>query len=136
MKRIFLPLLLLFVLISGLKFSTNAQTLYFCKGVDASWYPIQDTNVFTLEEDSVVVIFLVRSPYFLGCTYVNYKFYVIDENGKEQYYATILQENMGKNWQKFLKGVLFNSVGTYHIYVYDCDDKVLTDSKITIKSKD
>ena len=136
MKRRFLTMLLFFILISGFRLTLNAQTLYFCEGIDDSWYPVNDSNVFTIEEDGVTIFFLVRSPYYLACSFVNYKIYLVDENGKEQYNVTIKQENMRKDWKRFFKKVTFNKIGTYNVYVYDCDEKLLTNSKITIKYKD
>lgn len=136
MKKIFLSLLLFFIIISGFRLTLNAQTLYFCEGVDASWYPINDSNVFIIKEDAITLFFLVRSPYYLTCTFVNYKIYLIDGNGGVQYYTTIKQENMRKESRRFWRKVTFSKAGTFNVYVYDCDEKLLTNSKITIKYKD
>jgi len=134
MKSKIFTLLFVFIVI----FSTNdanAQILNFCEGVDDFGNPIESSNVFNLSSAGGYLYFLVRLPGPVGCTYVNYKLYDVDYKGNESFNTTIEQIDMRAYWKWFWKKVTFYRSGTYMVYVEDCNGKILTSSKITIKIK-
>lgn len=136
MKKRILPLLLFFILISGSQLKLTAQNLYFCEGVDDNGYPKNESTVFTIQSGGGSLYFLVRLPYEVGCTYVNYYLYTVDYNERETYSTTIKQEEMGTNWSWFWKKITFYETGTYKVYVYDCNNRMLVSSTIKIKYRD
>jgi hypothetical protein len=114
--------------------SSNAQTLYFCEGVDDDGYAITESSVFNIPSSGGYLYFLVRlgSGRKVNCYEVLYDIYRIDSIGKETFDNTIYQD-VESNWNWFWKKVTFNDPGTYKVYVYDEDWKFLTSGKVRIK---
>ena len=114
---------------------TNAQTLYFCEGVDDDGYPITESSVFRISTSGSYLYFLVRMPYEIECSSIRYEIYEVDYDGTESYSSTIYQD-VEYDWIWFWKKVTFYDAGFYNVYVYDCNDYVLTSNTIRIKYRD
>ncbi len=114
---------------------SNAQTLYFCEGVDDDGYPITESSVFRISPDGSYLYFLVRMPYEIDCSSIRYEIYEVDYDGMETYSTTIYQD-VEYDWIWFWKKVTFYDAGFYDVYVYDCNDYVLTSNTIRIKYRD
>jgi hypothetical protein len=115
--------------------SINAQTLYFCEGVDKNGYPITESSTFRIPRSGGYFYFLVRLDYEVGCTSVSYEIYNVYSDYSEDYNTTIYQSDMGTNWTWFWKKVEFYQSGYYHVYVRDCYGSTIADSFLTIKFK-
>lgn len=117
--------LTLFV-ISG---STKAQTLYFCEDVDRDGYPVTESSVFNISSSGSYFYFLVRLPYALNCRSVRYEIYRVDRGGNESYENTVYQDTE-RDWTWFYKQVTFYDASKYNVYVYDCNDYLLTSGSV------
>lgn len=129
-KKTLIPLfsaLIIFLFIDVLQ----AQTFYFCEGVDKSGYPITESDVFNIPSSGGFLYFLTRLPYDLNCRSVRYEIYKIDSRGYETYFDTQYQDTE-KDWQWFWKKYTFYSTGRYNVYVYDCYDYLLTSGSVKI----
>lgn len=133
MKKInLLGIFFLFTVLVALS-SINAQTLYFCEGVDDDGYAIGSSSVFNIPSEGGYLYFLVR----MGGKKVNhyevlYDIYRVDSNGKETFENTVYQD-VEPNWIWFWKKITFYNPGTYKVYVYDEDWQFLTSGKVRIK---
>lgn len=130
-------LLLLAAFIGVLAFfqSVNAQTLYFCEGVDNSGYPITESSTFRIPRSGGYFYFLVRLPYEVGCTSVSYDIYNVYSDYSENYNTTIYQSDMSTSWTWFWKKVTFYEPGDYNVYVRDCYGSTLASAYLTVKFK-
>lgn len=106
-----IPILLLLFFVSA-----NAQSIYFCEGVDDNGYPINDASSFTISKDGGYLYVLVRLPYEIDCKSVRFEIY---RNG--QYDNTIYMDTE-YDWVWFWKQITFYKRGSYEFYVYDCYD--------------
>ncbi len=120
--------LTLFVLTNSLK----SQTLYFCESVTSDGYPVTESSVFTIGSSGGYFDFLVKLPYDLNCRSVRYEIYKVDSYGSETYSTTINQDTE-RNWVWFYKQVTFYDSGKYNVYVYDCNDALLTSGSVRIQ---
>ena len=111
---------------------SEAQTLYFCEGVDDDGYPITESSVFRISPDGSYFYFLVRMPYEIECSSVRYEIYEVDYDGFETYSTTIYQD-VEYDWIWFWKKVTFYDAGFYNVYAYDCRDYVLASNTVRIK---
>lgn len=109
-----------------LSFPVNAQTMYFCEGVDDDGYPITEASSFTIPDDGGYLYVLVRLPYEVDCRSVSMEIY---RNGD---YDNTIYLDTERNWVWFWKQVTFYKRGTYKIYVYDCYDDLLTSGSVEI----
>ncbi len=123
--------ILLFLILAG---STQAQTLYFCEGVDSDGYPENESTTFTIPSGGGYLYFLVRMSYEVDTDEVKYIIYKVDSYGKEKYSTTIYQDTEPE-WSWFWKKVTFYESGKYNIYVYDSDDNFITSATLRIKVK-
>jgi len=112
-----------------------SQTLYFCEGVDDNGNPITSSSTFYIPHGGGYFYFLVKLPYEINCTYVNYELYEVDDYGYESYNTTIDQTGLSKSWVWFWKKVTFYKTGYYHIYVRDCFNYVLADAYVNVYFK-
>ena len=133
-KKLFLAMFLMIALFAFANI-TKAQTLYFCEDVDKQGYPITESNVFNISSSGSYLYFLVRLPYTISCYSVRYELYNVDYDATETYYTTIYQDTE-TDWVWFYKKVDFYDPGFYNVYVYDCNDYVLTSNTIRIKYRD
>jgi len=131
LKKLFLAA---FIILAAFALSniSNAQTLYFCEGVDDDGYPITESSVFRISSSGSYLYFLVRVPYEIDCSSIRYEIYEVDYDGMELYSSTIYQD-VEYDWIWFWKKVTFYDAGFYNVYVYDCNDYVLTSNTIRIK---
>jgi hypothetical protein len=120
--RISLFFAFLFLLVSNL----NAQTIYFCEGVDDDGYPISEASSFTIPDDGGYLYVLVRLPYEISCNEVKLHIY---RNGD---FDNTIYIDTEEDWVWFWKEVTFYKRGTYEFYVYDCDDYELTRGEVRI----
>jgi len=116
-----LPLLLFLFCVSA-----NAQTIYFCEGVDDDGYPISEASSFTIPDNGGYLYVLVRLPYEVDCKSVKLEIY---RNGDYDNTVYVDTEN---DWVWFWKQITFYKRGTYKFYVYDCDDYELVTGKVKI----
>ncbi len=104
----------------------NAQTMYFCEGVDDDGYPITEASSFTIPDDGGYLYALIRLPYEIDCKSVRFEIY---RNGD---YDNTIYLDTEYNWTWFWKQINFYKRGTYEFYVYDCDDYELTRGEVRI----
>jgi hypothetical protein len=120
--------LMLFAVSNNLK----AQTLYFCESVTSDGYPQTESTVFNIGSGGGYLDILVKLPYELNCRSVRYEIYKVDSYGSETYNTTISQDTE-RNWIWFYKQVTFYDSGKYNVYVYDCNDALLTSGSVKIQ---
>ena len=104
----------------------NAQSIYFCEGVDDDGYAINEASTFTIPDDGGYLYVLVRLPYEVDCSSVRFEIY---RNGD---YDNTIYADTESEWVWFWKQITFYKRGTYDIYVYDCDDYELTYGTVKI----
>jgi len=107
----------------------EAQSLYFCEGVDDSGYPITESSVFNISSKGGYLYTLVRLPYSIECRSVRIEIY---RNGN---YDNTIYIDTEKSWTWFWKKITFYKAGTYTMYVYDCFDYKLTSGSVKIQIK-
>ena len=135
MKKPYFPVLLLFVLLSLTAFTnSDAQTLYFCEGVDDDGYAIDESSVFNIPDDGGYLYFLVRMgrDREVNCDEVLFDIYKVDSDGKETFDNTVYLD-VESEWNWFWKKITFYDRGTYKVYVYDEDWKFSTSGSVKIK---
>jgi hypothetical protein len=106
--------------------SVNAQSIYFCEGVDDDGYAINEASTFTISDDGGYLYVLVRLPYEVECNSVRFEIY---RNGD---YDNTIYLDTDSDWVWFYKQITFYKRGTYDIYVYDCDDYELANGTVKI----
>jgi hypothetical protein len=124
--KTWLQVSLLFVLALLLISNLNAQTMYFCEGVDDDGYPITEASSFTIPDDGGYLYVLIRLPYEIDCKSVRFEIY---RNGE---YDNTIYLDTEYDWTWFWKQIDFYKRGTYEFYVYDCDDYELTRGEVRI----
>ncbi len=131
MKRLY-TFLFFAVFFSALSFSP-AQSLYFCEGVDDDGYAINEASTFTIGDNGGYLYFLVRMGRGrdIDCKEVLFDIYKVDSRGKETFDNTVYQD-VEPNWNWFWKKITFYDRGTYKVYVYDEDWKLLTSGQVKI----
>lgn len=120
--RITLLFTFFFILISNL----NAQTMYFCEGVDDDGYPINDASSFTIPDDGGYLYVLIRLSYEVDCESVRLEIY---RNGN---YDNTIYLDTEYEWSWFWKQITFYKRGNYDIYAYDCYDYELASGRVRI----
>jgi hypothetical protein len=105
----------------------NAQTIYFCEGVDDDGQPIKESSTFTIPDDGGYLYVLVRLPYAIDCTSIDFEIY---RNGE---YDNTISLDTEKDWTWFWKKINFYKSGRYTFYVDDCYEYELTSGKVTIE---
>ena len=130
MGKIFFRLILFITLSAP---ATLAQNLYFCEGVDDDGYAIKSSSVFDIPDDGGYLYFLVRmgSGNEIECDEVLYDIYKVSSSGKEIFDNTIYQD-VETDWNWFWKKITFYDPGSYKVYVYDEDWKLLTSGNVRI----
>ena len=104
----------------------NAQSIYFCEGVDDDGYAINESSSFTVSRDGGYLYVLVRLPYEVDCTSVRFEIY---RNGD---YDNTIYLDTEEDWVWFWKQITFYKRGTYEIYVMDCYDYELVSGTVKI----
>lgn len=125
-------LLLSFLFVAAVLIFSNqssAQSLYFCEGVDADGYAITPSSTFNISRDGGYLYVLTRLPYQLNCKSASLVIYRNDA------YDNTIYIDTERNWTWFWKQVTFYKAGDYDIYVYDCDDNLLTSGYLRINFK-
>jgi hypothetical protein len=112
--------------------AATSQTLYFCESVDGSGNPSGESSTFNIPKGGGFFYFLVKLPYTVECTSVNYEIYDVYSDYTESYNTSIYHDGMAKSWTWFWKKVTFYTPGYYHIYVKDCYGATLASSYLTI----
>ncbi|MGH2576055.1 MAG: hypothetical protein ACRDFC_10190 [Ignavibacteria bacterium] len=107
--------------------SINAQTLYFCEGVDKDGYPVTESSVFNISRDGGYLYFLVRLPYEINCRSVRYEIY------RDGSYDNTVYQDTERNWVYFWKEITFYKTGNYTVDVYDCYDYRLASGSVRIQ---
>jgi hypothetical protein len=127
-KKIFALLIAAFVILlfAG---KAEAQTLYFCEGVDDNGYPITESSVFNISSSGGYLYTLVRLPYAIECRSVRIEIY---RNGN---YDNTVYIDTEKSWTWFWKKITFYKAGNYSFDVYDCFDYRLTSGSVKIQIK-
>ncbi len=115
-------------IVFGLSFfsSSQAQSIYFCEGVDDDGEPINESSSFTIPDDGGYLYVLVQLPYEIGCRRVDLEVY---RNSK---YDNTISVDTQKNWTWFWKQITFYKAGTYTIDVYDCNNDLIISDDIDI----
>ena len=121
--KIFSSVVICFLLLST---SINAQSIYFCEGVDDDGYAINEASSFTIPKDGGYLYVLVRLPYEVDCSTVRFEIY---RNGD---YDNTINVDTDYDWVWFWKQITFYKRGTYEIYAYDCYDYELTHGTVRI----
>jgi hypothetical protein len=121
--KIFSAAIVFFLLIS---MPVNAQSIYFCEGVDDDGYPIDDASTFTIPSDGGYLYALVRLSYEVDCTSVRFEIY---RNGD---YDNTIYLDTDSDWTWFYKQITFYKRGTYDFYIYDCEDEELVSGTVKI----
>ena len=135
MKKTILLALLVIALSLVAQSYVKAQELYFCESVTDNGQPNNAATTFTIPKGGGYFYFLVKLPYVVGCTNVDYAIYKADSYGNQKYNTTISQVDMGTDWTWFWKKVTFYEPGYYRIDVIDCASMNLVSSYVTIKMK-
>jgi hypothetical protein len=121
--KIFSAAVICFLLLS---MPVNAQSIYFCEGVDDDGYAINEASTFTIPDDGGYLYVLVRLPYEVECSSVRFEIY---RNGD---YDNTIYLDTDSDWVWFYEQITFYKRGTYDIYVYDCDDYELANGTVKI----
>jgi hypothetical protein len=134
MIKIKYHVLLLFAAVSFNPAISFAQSLYFCEGVDDDGYAINESSVFNIPDGGGYLYFLVRlgSDEEINCDEVLFDIYKVDSGGEETFDNTVYND-VEPDWNWFWKKITFYDRGTYKVYVYDEDWKLLTSSTVKIK---
>jgi hypothetical protein len=135
MKKTLFILALIIAALFVIQNSVRAQELYFCEGVTDNGQPITQSVTFSIPSGGGFFYFLVKLPYAIGCTYVDYNIYTVDAYGNETYSATINQSEMGTDWTWFWKKVTFYDAGYYRVEVLDCSGYQVVSRYVTVKFK-
>lgn len=106
---------------------TNAQSIYFCEGVDDDGDPISSSSTFTIPSSGGYLYVLIQMPYEIGCKSVSLEVY------RGSKYDNTITIDTKSNWTWFWKKVTFYKAGDYTIDVYDCDDELLVSGNVTIE---
>ena len=125
MKTWFRALLLFTFLIAFIQ-GLNAQSIYFCEGVDDDGYAINEASTFTIPRDGGYLYVLVRLSYEVDCSSVKFEIY---RNGD---YDNTIYLDTQSDWTWFWKQITFYKRGTYEIYAYDCYDYELAHGTVKI----
>lgn len=126
MKTQFRKLHLISLLLMLFFGTVEAQTIYFCEGVDDDGYPITESSSFTIPSDGGYLYVLVRLPYEIDCYSVTFDIY------RDGEYDNTIYVDTETNWVWFWKKINFYKSGTYKFYVYDCYDVLLTTGSVDI----
>jgi hypothetical protein len=121
--KIFSAAIVFFLLIS---MPVNAQSIYFCEGVDDDGYPIDDASTFTIPSDGGYLYALVRLSYEVDCSSVRFEIY---RNGD---YDNTIYLDTDSDWTWFYKQITFYKRGIYDFYIYDCEDEELVSGTVKI----
>jgi len=135
MKKTLLTAVLIVAALFVMRNSARSQELYFCEGVTDNGQPTNQSATFNIPSGGGYFYFLVKLPYAVGCTYVDYNIYTVDSRGNENYNTTINQSDMGTDWTWFWKKVTFYDAGYYRVEVLDCSGYSLVSRYVTVKIK-
>ena len=131
-KKLILLSLLLFTFV-GFSGNLKAQTLIFCESVDANGNPEGKSSVFNISSSGGYLDMLVNLREDLNCYTVKYDVYKV-VNGSDVYQYTITQDTQ-LDWRWFWYKITFYDEGKYNIYLYDCNDYLLTSGSVRIQYK-
>ena len=129
--KVFLFSLVFFLLTIS---SLNAQTVYFCEGVDDDGYPINSSTSFTISRSGGYFYVLTRLGYKCETSHVYLDFYKINSRGKEVFEET-LEMDTKPDWSWFWKEVTFYDPGNYIVYIADEWGYPLAEGEVRISFK-
>lgn len=132
MTKKFFSLTLLIFSLSVITIGVKSQSLTFCESVDANGNPVSSSSLFYIGSGGGYLDMLVNINYDLNCYSVRYEIYKVSSNGSESYSTTITQSSK-PDWRWFYKEVTFYDEGKYNVYVYDCNDYLLTSGSVRIQ---
>lgn len=119
--------LIICIFIGGI---ASAQSITFCKSVDAAGHAVNAGREFTLGKSGSQLVFLLQFNNAKPAN-VSYDLYNV-EKGKEVFNSTMKQTPAaGKDW--LAKEVTLYEAGNYRVYVYDDRDQLLSKSDFVIK---
>lgn len=108
----------------------QGQSVTFCKSVDRDGHAMNAGREFILSAKGAAIVFLFQSPTNSPVS-ISYDLYKL-EKGKEIFSSTMKQvPEPGKSWTS--KEIVLYDAGTYRVYVYDDQDKLLTKSDLVVK---
>ncbi|KAA0210007.1 MAG: hypothetical protein UZ04_CHB001000231 [Chlorobi bacterium OLB4] len=126
MKKILIALVFILAASTVVTAVSSAQSLYFCEGVDSDGYPINESSTFNISRDGGYLYVLTRLPYRVDCRSVSIVIYRNNE------YDNTIYVDTERDWVWFWKQITFYKSGDYDIYVYDCNDYLLTSGYLRI----
>ncbi len=110
---------------------TQAQSVYFCEGVDDDGYPIGSSSEFTISRDGGYLYILTRLSYECDSYEIILKVFRVDSRGNENIYNTYYIKS-SPDWTWFSKKVTFYDRGTYKVYIYDEYNQRLASGEVNI----
>lgn len=128
--RLLRLILLLLVAISFCE-SVNAQQLIFCEKVDRDGHAIKQSSYFIIRPSGSTVQALVTFPKPLQLNEATIDIYQIGSQGKEQFESTV-KIPVQPDWQWFVQPLRFYRKGTYNVYVYGDNGRLLGVSTVKI----
>lgn len=124
---------IIFLCLLLLPFSAESQRLIFCEKVDKNGNGLNPSGIFYISQSGGFFNALVKLEEGLNSDLVIYDLYLVDEkSGKEIFNSSIrMKVNPGISW--FFKEITFYKRGTYHVYVYDNHDRLLSVGKVKVE---
>ena len=110
------------------------QEIYFCEGIGDNGQPVNPASLFSIDKNGGYFYFLVKLPYEINCTKVDFKLYSVESDGDLTFETTITTDTQN-DWTWFWKKVTFYLPGLYQVDVVNCSGEVLVSGYVEIKYK-
>ncbi|MGE0636863.1 MAG: hypothetical protein AB7P01_10520 [Bacteroidia bacterium] len=107
-----------------ISFSATAQRIYFSKSVSEDGDPVGLNQFFYIPQEGITVSMLVKLPYSVEATQIEFRFFKIDSLNNETYLSTV-PFDVEKTWTWFWKGIDFREPGRYKVYAYADKERFL-----------
>lgn len=105
-------------------YSATAQRLYFSKSVTDDGDPVGLNQFFYIPQDGVNIVVLLKLPYQVDATQIDFRFFRLDSLNNETYLSTVSFE-VEENWTWFWKSVDFHESARYKVYAYADKERLL-----------
>jgi len=130
-------LLLLLPAVCVQPLSGQAQTLYFCEGVDSLGVPVNPSGQFTIGEQGGYFDFLVRMDegQAVNSGYVEFKIYRYDSSSNQETYDNTIRLDTHPQWTYMWKQVAFYAAGMFRVYVVDDEGQEICRAELTVQKK-
>lgn len=115
-------------------FTARPQEIYFCEGIGDNGQPVNPSSLFRIDKKGGYFYFLVKLPFEINCTQVDFKLYSIGSGGSLTYETTISTDTQN-DWTWFWKKVTFYLPGSYQINAVDCNGEVIVSGTVDIEFK-